>query len=188
MRSHWTGNEFAHLPAAGPKEDWGAKVEFYVQIRPWLLRILRDRVPPSLDPEDICEQALVTGLLKLEELRAKPRMNFPAYVVKIALHIVERRARHRSFRTVPLDGFEGPAKDAGGRFEPNDVEEIREDLRRSLKPSELRLVEAIFFSGARASEISLDLGLSEAAWRKRWSRLRPKLRSILSPWNPNPPR
>ena len=135
------------------------------------------------DAEDVCQDAFLAALEKLDECRDPER--FAAWLLRIvrnrALNFRERRTRREG---EPLERV--PAAAAGGDDPARDAErsELRERLVAALDllpPSQREVVLLHDLEGWAHREIAELLGTSEGAVRVRLFEARRRLRSELGP-------
>ena len=124
------------------------------------------RLGEPADAEDVCQDAFVSALQKLDECREPDR--FAAWLLRIVRNRAHDHARGSAVRAaVPLDGLDIGSGEAGPL---RDVErsELREELLRALSglPELQREVLMLFdLEGWSHREIALRLGISEGSAR-----------------------
>ena len=135
------------------------------------------------DAEDVCQDAFLTALQKLDECRDPER--FAGWLLRIvrnqALNFRERRARREG---EPLERVTSTAMAAGGDDPAREAErsELRERLVAALDvlpPSQREVVLLHDLEGWAHREIAELLGTSEGAVRVRLFEARRRLRSEL---------
>lgn len=134
------------------------------------------------DAEDVCQDAFVTALKRIEECRN------PAQFAAWFLTIVRNRARdHRRWRQVrdalPLDQAGEAASGNAGPHEDAERSELRDDLLEAVRalPETQREVVLLFdVEGWSHREIGEKLGISEGSARVHLHNARKGLRSRLA--------
>jgi RNA polymerase sigma-70 factor (ECF subfamily) len=136
------------------------------------------------DAEDVCQEAWVRALERLEECRHPDRFAF--WLLQIVRNRARNYVQHRRVRTTePLEtafGADGPA----GPGDPRQ-DLTRERQRLALERAMVQLPESLRevlllhdLSGWRHREIAAELGISEVLSRQRLFQARAKLRQLLA--------
>jgi RNA polymerase sigma-70 factor (ECF subfamily) len=132
------------------------------------------------DAEDVCQDAFLAALEKLDECRDPER--FAAWLTRIvrnqALNFRERRSLRQG---EPLEAA-APAAAAADTSDPAERSELRGRLLaalESLPPSQREVVLLHDLEGWRHREIAALLGTSEGAVRVRLHEARRRLRAVL---------
>jgi RNA polymerase sigma-70 factor (ECF subfamily) len=139
------------------------------------------RVGNPADADDVCQDAFITALQRLEECRQPDR--FGAWLLSIVRHRGSDYRRYRAVRdSLPLE----EATAATDRADPqHDTErgELREDLFQALAALTELQREVILlydFEGWSHKEIAQKLGISEGSARVHLHNARRALRASLS--------
>lgn len=138
------------------------------------------------DAEDVCQEAFLTALERLEECRDPER--FAAWLLRIVRNRALNSRESRALRQG--EPLESVAEAAGGGNPERDVEksELRERLLAALSgltPAQREVVLLHDLEGWKHREIADLLGISEEASRVRLLQARRKLRTRLE-GNPGP--
>ncbi len=133
------------------------------------------------DAEDVCQDAFVTALKRIEECR-KPDQ-FGAWLLTIVRNRAHDYRRYRGIReALPLDA----AYEASGGADPHreaERSELREDLvgaMRGLSETQREVVLLHDFEGWSHKEIGEKLGISDGSARVHLFKARKTLRERLS--------
>jgi RNA polymerase sigma factor (sigma-70 family) len=128
-------------------------------------------VGSAADAEDIAQETLVTGFLKIASLRDHDR--FGPWIATIAGNLSRNFIRQRANRERFL-----ASQQNCGRSEPEDFSDLREALWRL--PDRFRIPLMLYYFDGRSTEhIAATLDISPEALRMRLSRARAELRKLL---------
>ena len=180
----------------GCREAWAAlHDDFRSLVYALVTRHAGYRLREREDVDDLAAEALLRLFQGLPRLEYRGRGPFLAWVKRLTLSTLAVRANHhnaakRGTRTLRLfcsraeDGDVGedcvPSEAQG----PQDAAARRDDLAalqrciRRLPPDDQRLVELVRRHGIDMRAIGTALGISDAAARMRWVRLRRRLRGM----------
>ena len=135
------------------------------------------------DAEDVCQDAFVTALERLDEVRRPEAfVGWLLQIVRNRAHNLRRRERVR--RALPLDAAgEAPSRGRGPAGEAEDAE-LRErltDALRHLSPMQREVILLYDVQGWSHREIADAVGTSEGAARVHLHHARRALRALLGP-------
>ena len=135
------------------------------------------------DAEDVCQDAFVTALERLDEVRRPEAfVGWLLQIVRNRAHNLRRRERVR--RALPLDvAGDAPARGRGPAGEAEDAE-LRGRLAEALKhlsPTQREVVLLYDVQGWSHREIADAVGTSEGAARVHLHHARRALRALLGP-------
>jgi RNA polymerase sigma-70 factor (ECF subfamily) len=135
------------------------------------------------DAEDVCQDAFVTALQRLDEVR-RPEA-FVGWLLQIVRNRAHNLRRHQKVRqAIPLDlAEEAPSRARGPALAAQDAE-LRENLSRALQrlsPTQREVVLLYDLEGWSHREIAEAVGTTEGAARVHLHHARRALRALLGP-------
>ncbi len=136
-------------------------------------------VGQAMDAEDVCQDAFVRALQRLDELRDPGR--FAAWLLRIVRNLA---ANYRSYRRVrsaqPLDQVSAASEsDTAREAERSELRQELEAAIAELSPAQREVVLLHDLEGWKHREIADSLGLSEGMSRQHLFNARRKLRERL---------
>jgi len=143
------------------------------------LRRLRDRTLA----EEIAQDTLTVVLQALRDNRIEDPSRMPGFIFGVAKNLVSKALRERSLHSNP-----GPASEqveAAPWLDDPDaallLEEQRQQVRealRQLSPGDREILHRVFVADQSLEEIAAEIGIPNAAVRKRKSRALERLKKI----------
>lgn len=142
----------------------------------------------AADAEDVCQDAFLTALQRLEQCRDPDR--FRVWLLRIVRNRAHNLRRYRSVRSeVGLDDVSPPsaAEDPGDDAARAELRDRINAALKGLPPAQRQVVLLFDLQGWSHGDIAESLGISEGASRaalfKARSALRPQLKDLMDPEN-----
>lgn len=162
----------------GDREAFGTLVRRYLRLAHTVARSI---VPQMADAEDVCQEAFLEALVRLDSCRDPAR--FSGWLLTIVRNKAYNRRRYlRRREAEPLDDL-APAASTGDPATATERAELRRRLLRGLGtlPGPQQQVVLMFdLEGRPHTEVAAALGITETSSRQLLHRARRALRALLT--------
>ncbi len=189
--------EWDELLAAARQGDDFALGQMCERFRAYLLLLatsdLGDDLRAKLGASDVVQQAMLDVCRDFETFRGNSEAEFRSWIKRLVQHNLidtnrsfRQTERRKTSRETPIDqttqrlDFKGDAKTASSILQRRETDEQLLRAISRLPEKHRRIVELRHRDGLSYAEIAAQMGMTEAAARKLWSRTLQSLRSELT--------
>lgn len=163
---------------AGDREAFGALVRRYLRLAH---AVARSVVAEPADAEDVCQEAFLEALLRLESCRDPTR--FSGWLLTIVRNKAHNRRRYLGYRKAePLDEQSPVAAndDPAGAAERTELRQRLLQGLRTLPDAQQQVVLMVDMEDRPHAEAAAALGITETSSRQLLHRARKSLRALLT--------